>query len=89
MDRPLRGNILLAVANETFHTNPKRERGNDLAISLTLRVSVVFAREQYRVAAGRRASGARATIAGRVRPTARPWRPPAATSGTAHRPPRA
>jgi hypothetical protein len=36
-----------AVKNETFHTNPKRERGNDLTTSLTLRVSVVSGRVQY------------------------------------------
>ena len=48
--RPIRkpDTIPRAVANETFHTNPKRKRGNDLATSLTLRASVVFARSQYK-----------------------------------------
>jgi hypothetical protein len=32
--------ILLAAEIVTIHTNPKRKRGNDLATSLTLRVSV-------------------------------------------------
>ena len=39
--------ILLAVESETYHTNPKRKRGDDLRPSLALRVSVSFAREQY------------------------------------------
>ena len=51
--------ILRAVANETFHTNPKRKRGNDLATSLTLRVSVVFARSQYILFAGENKTFAR------------------------------
>ena len=38
---------LLAVEIVTIHTNPKRQRGNDLATSLTLRVSVILNREQY------------------------------------------
>jgi hypothetical protein len=39
--------ILLAGGNETFHTNPKRQRGNDLATSLTLRVNISRDRGQY------------------------------------------
>ena len=40
--------ILLAASNETFHTNPKRKRGNALTSSLALRVSIRPGREQYR-----------------------------------------
>ena len=41
--------ILRAVRSETFHTNPKRLRGNELKPSLTLRVSIPGSREQYNV----------------------------------------
>jgi hypothetical protein len=37
------------VTNETFHTNPKRKRGNNLKTSLTLRVSVAGGREWYKL----------------------------------------
>ena len=40
--------ILLAVEIVTIHTNPERKRGNDLATSLTLWVSVSRDHEQYR-----------------------------------------
>ena len=39
--------ILRAVRNGTSDTNPKRQRGNELEPSLTLRVSVTSGREQY------------------------------------------
>ena len=41
------GVICRVVKNETFHTNPKRERGNSLKASITLRVSISSGREQY------------------------------------------
>jgi len=40
--------ILSAVEIVPIHTSPKRKRGNDLAISLALRVSVSLNREQYK-----------------------------------------
>ena len=39
--------ILSAVEIVPIHTSPKRKRGNDLATSLALRVSVNLNREQY------------------------------------------
>ena len=42
-----KGAILLAVEIVTIYTNPKRKRGNDLATSLALRLSVRHNREQY------------------------------------------
>ena len=36
-----------AVENGTFHTNPKRKRGNELTPSLALRVSVIGNCGQY------------------------------------------
>jgi NAD-dependent dihydropyrimidine dehydrogenase PreA subunit len=39
--------IPLTVEIGTIHTNPKRQRGNDLATSLTLRVSISDNRGQY------------------------------------------
>src|SRR5258708_7011538 len=43
----LHGVILPATRNETFHTNPKRQRGNALTPSLALRVSVTSDRGQH------------------------------------------
>jgi len=40
--------ILSAVEIVPIHTSPKRKRGNDLATSLALRVSVSLNREEYR-----------------------------------------
>jgi hypothetical protein len=45
--RRIQLNILRPVRSETFHTNPKRRRGNELKPSLTLRVSIPNGREQY------------------------------------------
>src|SRR5665213_1223610 len=39
--------ILPAVENGTFHTNPKRKRGNELTPSLALRVGVISNRGEY------------------------------------------
>jgi hypothetical protein len=49
LNRLQTGSILLAVEVGTIHTNPKRKRGNDLATSLALRVSVSCNREQYSI----------------------------------------
>ncbi len=40
--------MLLAGRIKTFHTNPKRQRGDGLPSSLTLRVGVSCSREQYK-----------------------------------------
>jgi len=45
---PILAIILLAVEIVPIHSNPKRKRGNDLATSLALWVSVSLYREQYR-----------------------------------------
>jgi len=42
--------ILPAVEIVRIHTNPKRQRGNDLGPSLALRVSVSLNRGQYSAA---------------------------------------
>ena len=43
VDRPA---ILAAANNDSLHSNPKRQRGNDLTPSLALRVSVICKRVQ-------------------------------------------
>jgi len=49
--------ILSAVEIVPIHTSPKRKRGNDLATSLALRVSVSLNREQYNLRKGSNLSG--------------------------------
>src|SRR5665213_843595 len=39
--------ILPTIENGTFHTNPKRKRGNELTPSLALRVGVICSRGEY------------------------------------------
>ncbi len=50
--------LLRAVEVVTIHSNPKRQRGNDLATSLTLRVSVSRSRGQYNCGVALRESSA-------------------------------
>ena len=42
----------LRLSQTILHTNPKRQRGHDLATSLTLRVSLSRNREQYNMGNG-------------------------------------
>ena len=45
--RRIQLNIHRAVRSGTFHTNPKRQRGNALKPSQTFRVRIPSGREQY------------------------------------------
>ena len=53
--------ILFAVEIVQIHTNPKRQRGNDLWPSLAHRVSISLNREQYNAVTQRKAAMNRRT----------------------------